>query len=225
MPREEFLEELTPNFPPKEAYSYDENARYTCERQKLMDEVLLGTFESYILNVEYAKFSYKITADEKFCLEVMAEGERWTRMFDYITDAFEIGEAAYRFFVAMPRALDEGEVLLKAERGLQVDHESREKHDHCEDEQTKPVEIINPFHFSTQGQYVKATVSLCSDGGFILSVIHVCKSSWRRRLLDQFYSDPDLAQLLAEGYVKHADTASPGLEEELYKLVYLSIMH
>lgn len=225
MPREEFLEELTPGFPPKNIYSYDEEVRYRYDRQMLMDEVLFGTFELYVRHVEEKKFSYKITADEKFHLEVVAEGESWTRIFDYVTDAFEIGEAAYRFFIVMPRALDEGEVLLKAERGLQVDQESRDKHDHCEDQQTKSVEIINRFQFSAQGQYVKATVSLCANGGFILSVTHSRNGRSRRRLLDLFYSDPDLAQLLAKGYVKHADTEWPGTEEDLYKQVYLSVMH
>ncbi|WP_198118976.1 hypothetical protein [Massilia rhizosphaerae] len=227
MPREELLEELTDNFPPKNIYTYDEDVRYTYDRKRLMDEVLLGTFESYVRHVEDEKFSYKITADKKFCLEVKAEGERWIKIFDYVTDAFDIGEAAYRFFIVMPRALDEGEVILEAERNLVVDQESRDKHDHCDyQEEQKKVEIIMPPNFTAQGATIKATVYLCTDGSYILTVAHFIPGRKKRRLLDQFYSDPDFAALLAAEYVKQCDTTEfLGIEEELYQRVYKRVTH
>ncbi|KQV50028.1 hypothetical protein ASC93_10920 [Massilia sp. Root335] len=196
-------------------------------RRLLMNEVLLGTFESYVRHVEDAEFSYKITADDKFCLEVVAKEQRWTKIFDYITDAFEIGEAAYRFFVVMPRALDEGEVLLKAERDLEVDQESRDKHDHCDNQdEHAEVEIIMPPHFNVQGATIKATVYPCTDGSYILSVVHTVSSRKKRRLLDQFYSDPDLAALLAAEYVRQCDTTeSLGIEDEIYRRVYSRVTH
>ena len=225
--REKFLDELTPNFPPKKIYSYDENMRYTYERKALMDAVLAGTFEEYVREVEEAKFSYKITADANFCLEVSAEGERWTKAFDYIAEAFDIAEAAYRFFIVMPRTLDEGEVLLKAERDSEVDRESRDRHDHCDDqgEQGK-VEIIMPPHFTAQGVAIKATVYLCTDGSYILNVAHFMLGRAKRRLLDQFYSDPDFAALLAAEYVRQCDTTDfLGIEEEIYQRVYNRVTH
>lgn len=227
MPREEFLEELTDNFPPKNIYSYDENFRYECDRKKLMDEVLVGTFESYVRHVEDTNFSYKITAEKKFFLEVEAEGERWTKIFDYVTDAFEIGEAAYRFFIVMPRVLDEGEVLLKAERDLVVDRESRDKHDHCDyqDEQKK-VEVIMPPNFTAQGAAIKATVYICTDGSYLLTVAHLIPGRKKRWLLNQFYFDPDFAALLAAEYVRQCDTTeSLGVEEEIYQRVYRRVTH
>lgn len=227
MVREGFLEELTDNFPPKNIYSYDEDFRYAYDRKLLMDKVLLGTFESYVRYVEDSKFSYKITVDEKFCLEVEAEGERWTKTFEYITDAFEIGEAAYRFFIVVPRALDEGEVLLKAERDLQIDRESYEMHDHCEDHvESNKVQIIMPPNFTAQGATIKATVYLCTDGSYILSVAHTIPSRKKRRLLDQIYSDPDFAALLAAEYVRQCDAAEfLGIEEEIYQRVYRRVTH
>jgi hypothetical protein len=66
MVRRDFLEELTPNFPPKTIYSYDENYQYHADRQMLMDEVLVGTFNSFLRKLKEPAFSYKITADEKF---------------------------------------------------------------------------------------------------------------------------------------------------------------
>lgn len=227
MPREEFLEELTDNFPPKNLYSYDEDVRYTYDRKLLMDKVLLGTFESYIRHVEHAKFSYKITVDNNFYLEVESEGERWTKIFDYITDAFEIGEAAYRFFIVMPRVLDEGDVLIKAERNLEVDQESRDKQDHCDHhEEQKKVEIITPPNFAAQGVTIKAAVYLCTDGSYILSVSHTIPGRKKRRLLDRFFCDHDLAALLAAEYVRQCDTAEfLGMEEEVYERVYKRVTH
>lgn len=227
MAREEFLEELTDNFPPKSIYSYDENVRYTYDRKLLMEEVLLGTFESYARHVEDAKFSYKITADKEFCLEVETEGERWTKVFDYVTDAFEIGEAAYRFFIVMPRTLDEGEVVLKAERDLQIDRESYEKHDHCKDYvESKKVEMLMRPNFTAQGATIKATVNLCTDGSYILTVAHFIPGRKKRRLLDQFYSDPDFAARLAAEYVRQCDTTEfLGLEEDIYQRVYSRVTH
>lgn len=225
--REKFLDELTPNFPPKKIYSYDENTRYTCERKALMDAVLAGTFEEYVREVEEAKFSYKITADENFCLEVSAEGERWTKTFGYIAEAFDIAEAAYRFFIVMPRTLDEGEVLLKAERDLEVDRGSRDKHDHCDDQRgQEKVGIIMPPHFTASGITIKATVYLCTDGSYILSVAHFIPGRKKRRLLDQFYSDPDFAAVLAAEYVRQCDTTEfLGIEEEIYQRVYKRVTH
>lgn len=225
--RKNFLDELTPNFPPRKIYSYDENIRYTCERKALMDAVLAGAFEEYVREVKEAKFSYKITADENFHLEVSTEGERWTKTFDYIAEAFDIAEAAYRFFIVMPRTLDEGEVLLKAERGLELDRESRDKHDHCDDQgEQKQVEIIMPPNFSAQGATIKATVYLCTDGSYILSVAHFVAGRAKRRLLDQFYSDPDFAALLAAEYLRQCDgTEFLGIEEEIYQRVYDRVTH
>jgi len=225
--RENFLDELTPNFPPRQIYSYDENVRYTCDRKALMDEVLAGTFEEYVREVEEAKFSYKITADENFCLEVSAEGENWTKTFDYIAEAFDIAEASYRFFIVMPRTLDEGEVLLKAERDLEVDLASRDKHDHCDAQGGKEkVEIIMPPHFTANGVTIKATVYSCTDGSYILSVAHFMPGRAKRRLLDQFHSDPDFAALLAAEYVRQCDTTEfLGIEEEIYQRVYNRVTH
>jgi hypothetical protein len=225
--RENFLEELTPNFPPKKIYSYDENVRYMCDRKALMDEVLAGTFEVYVREVKEAKFSYKITADENFSLEVSAEGECWTKVFDYIAEAFDIAEAAYRFFIVMPRTLDEGEVLLKAERDLEFDQESRDKHDHCDHQvEQKKVEIIMPPNFTVHGATIKATVYLCTDGSYILSVAHFIPGRKKRRLLDQFYSDPDFAAVLAAEYVRQCDTTEfLGIEEEIYQRVYKRVTH
>jgi hypothetical protein len=127
----------------------------------------------------------------------------------------------------MPRVLDEGEVLLKAERDLVVDHESRDKHVHCDyqDEQKK-VEIIMPPNFAAQGAAIKATVYLCTDGSYLLTVAHLIPGRKKRRLLDQFYLDPDFAALLAAEYVRQCDTTEfLGIEEEIYQRVYRRVTH
>jgi hypothetical protein len=227
VPHEGFLEELTPDFPPAHIYSYDENVRYTCERQTLMDEVLEGTFESFVREVREAGFSYRITADEYFSLEVAAGGQRWTRTFGYITEAFDIAEAAYRFFIVMPRVLDEGGVLLEAERKLQAGKESRAMHDHCEGQTgSRPSGTIVLPGFTAQGATARATVRLCTDGSCILGIEHLVPEPAKRRLPDRFYADPDFAALIAAEYVRQCDTAGfTGTDDEIYRRVYSRVTH
>lgn len=112
MAQQEFLNELSDEFPPLHIYSYDENFRYETERLRLMDEVLEGTFETYSRVETQFGFRYTIIADAVFELEVAYKDNVWKKSFDYIAEAFDIAEAAYRFFIVMPRVLDEGEIVI-----------------------------------------------------------------------------------------------------------------
>lgn len=223
MSREHFLDELSGEFPPVNIYSFDEAARYNDERLALMDAVLDGSFEQYECTLKESQFSYKITADKIFHLEVTYKDDLWTKSFPYVTDAFEIGESAYRFFVVVPRVLDEGEVLLASERNVQVDAESRQRHDHCEDQ---PVEIFHTPELNFKGHYVHAKVFRCSDSTYLLTIVHVKKGKAVQPLLDRFYGDIELAKLLALGYLKIFDQAEcPRPMLETYKYVYLRVTH
>lgn len=227
MKREEFLDELTDDFPPQAIYSFDEKFRYDLERARLLEEVLIGIFEKYERIEAGGEFRYTIVADAKFHLEVAGEGEIWTKTFEDFADAFDIAEAAYRFFIVMPRVLTEGEHPLISEKDMPIDPESYEMHDHMQGhgEQNK-VEIIMPPNFTAQGATIKATVYFCTDGSYILTVAHIIPGRKKRRLLDQFYSDPDFAALLAAEYVKQCDTTEfLGIEEEIYQRVYSRVTH
>lgn len=134
MAQQEFLDELSDEFPPLQIYSFDENFRYETERLRLMDEVLEGTFETYSRVESEFGFRYTIIADAAFELEVAYKDNIWRKSFSYIAEAFDIAEAAYRFLIVVPRVLDEGEVVIANEDAYQVDEESRRLNDHCEDQ-------------------------------------------------------------------------------------------
>lgn len=227
MKREEFLDELTDNFPPLAIYSFDEKFRYDSERARLLEEVLTGAFEKYERIESGGEFRYTIVADSEFTLEVAGEGEVWTKTFEYIAEAFDIAEAAYRFFIVMPRVLTEGDHALISEKDLPIDEESYEMHDHCEGHgEQKQVDIIMPPNFTAQGAYIKATVYICTDGSYILSVVQFIPGRAKRRLLDKFYSDPEFAALIAAEYVRQCDTTEfLGIEEEIYEKVYSRVTH
>jgi hypothetical protein len=223
MSREEFLDELSNEFPPVDIYSYDEAVRYSEERLALMDAVLDGSFDKYECTVKVSEFSYKITADEIFHLEVAYKEDGWKKSFPYITDAFEIGESAYRFFVVVPRVLDEGEVLLADEKNYLVDAESRQVHDHCDDQ---PVEVFHTPELDFKGQYIHAKVFRCSDSTYLLTIVHVSREKGMQPLLDRYYGDIELAKLLAVGYLNLFDRAEYPLPmHETYKKVYIRVTH
>jgi hypothetical protein len=225
MPREEFLEELSDDFPSQRIYSYDENFRYETERRLLMDAVLEGTFEEYECNVKESEFGYKITADADFLLEVRYKGDKWQKSFPYIAQAFDIAEAAYRFFVVVPRVLDESEVLLSNEANYPIDAESHEMHDHClEDDRPKPVELIYPPQLRLKGDFLSATVFRCTDGTYMLNIIHrrAGKSS---ELLDENLTDPDFAEVIANKYLEVFDQEVIAPLDDMYEYVYAKVTH
>jgi len=227
MAREEFLDELSDDFPCKRIYSYDESFRYDTVRRELMDAVLDGTFEKYECAVKESEFSYEIAADSNFVLEVKYKEDRWQKTFSYVAEAFDIGEAAFRFFVVVPRVLDEGEVLLAAERGLIVDQESREKHDHCEQTQApEEIELIAPPIYRAKGHFLISSVFLCRDGRYVLTVTHLSPGARKYTLLDEVYTDGEFAELIAAGYVAHFDRETcPGPFDEVYQEVYKRVTH
>lgn len=223
MSREHFLDELSDDFPPRTIYSYDETARYNAERLALIDAVLDGSFEKYECKVKDSEFSYKITADAVFDLEVVYKDESWKKSFSYVTEAFEIAESAYRFFVVVPRVLDEGEVLLANEKNYPVDAESRQMHDHCDDE---PVEVFHTPELDFKGQYIHAKVFRCLDSTYLLTIVHVSSEKGMQPLLDRYYGDVELAKLLAVGYLNLFDRAEyPIRMHETYKKVYIRVTH
>jgi len=226
MPREEMLDELSDGFPDKKLYNFDEQARYDLDRALLLERVLDGTFESYERVESELKFSYKITADSKFNLEVFYDEYVWRRSYDYVADAFEVAEAAYRLLVVYPRVYEEGAVYLEKEKNLQLDEESYQRHDHCQDNGGKQVvELIDPPQL-VKGFYISATIHMCTDGNFLLSVIYSEDGTRKFPILDRFYSDPDLAELIADGYLKFADKAEfPHQAEDLYARIYQRVMH
>lgn len=222
MSREHFLDELSDDFPPRTIYSYDETVRYNVERLALIDAVLDGSFEKYECNVQESEFSYTIIADAVFDLEVVYKGEAWKKSFSYVTEAFEIAESAYRFFVVVPRVLDEGEVLLANEKNYPVDAESRQMYDHCDDEE---LEISKTPELVFEGQYIHAKVFRRSDSMYLLTVVHASKEVGLQPLLDRFYGDIELAKLLALGYMSLFDRADPLPMHEAYKRVYMRVIH
>ena len=225
MAREEFLDELSDDFPSQRIYSYDENFRYETERRVLMDAVLEGTFEQYECNVRESDFGYTITADAEFLLEVRYKEDKWRKSFPYIAQAFDIAEAAYRFFVVVPRVLDEGEVLLSNERNYAIDPESYEMHDHClDDDVPRPVELISPPHLRVKGNFLFATVFRCTDGTYALSVIHA-RAGKHSSLLEKYFSEPDFAELIANSYIELMDNEFPGAPDDVYEYVYKRITH
>lgn len=226
MPREEMLDELSEGFPDKELYNFDEQVRYDIDRALLLDRVLEGSFESYERVESVANFSYKITGDAKFTLEVFYDDYSWKRSYDYIVDAFEIGEAAYRLLVAFPRVQEAGAILREQEMITNVDPEFYEEHDHMlEEGGKKAVELIHPPHKRIRGFYVMAIVYLCNDGNYLLTVTHSEDRKTSFPILDVFYSDPDLAVLIARGYIKHVDTATFPHPDEAYRRVYMRVMN
>ena len=225
MPREEFLDELSDDFPSQRIYSYDENFRYETERRLLMDAVLEGTFEEYECNVKEIEFGYKITADADFHLEVRYKEGKWQKSFPYIAQAFDIAEAAYRFFVVVPRVLDEGEVLLSNEAHYPVDAGSHEMHDHClDDDRPKPAEIIYPQQLCLKGDFLTATVFYCTDSTYMLNIIHrrAGKSS---ELLDKNLTDPGFAEVIANKYLEVFDQEVTAPPEDMYEYVYAKVTH
>lgn len=223
MLREHFLDELSDDFPPRTIYSYDETVRYSAERLALIDAVLDGSFGKYECNVQESEFSYTITADAVFDLEVVYKGEAWKKSFPYVTEAFEIAESAYRFFVVVPRVLDEGEVLLANEEKYPVDAESRLKYDHCDGEE---LEICKTPELVLEGRYLHAKIFRRSDSMYLLTVAHAGKEVGLQPLLDRFYGDIDLAKLLAFGYLNLFDQAEYPLPmHETYKRVYRRVIH
>jgi hypothetical protein len=227
MAREEFLDELSDQFPSQAIYSYDETFRYDTDRLALMDSVLDGSFDKYECNVTDCNFRYEITAGAVFHLEVAYNDDVWKKSFSYITEAFEIGEAAYRFFIAVPRALDEGEVLLSNEEKYPIQKESYLTHDHClDDDVGKPSEIILPPCFRAKGEYVSASLFLCTNDSYLLSIIHMCPAGKHRNLLEASFTDEDFAKLIAEAYVENFDReVCPGLLDEVYQHVYKCVTH
>lgn len=226
MPREEMLDELTDNFPCKRIYNFDEQFRYDTDRALLMDKVLDGVFESYARLEAELNFSYKIIGDIKFSLEVIYEGHVWTKDFDYITDAFEIGEAAYRLLVAYPRVMEEGELLHEKEAGLTVDVVCYELHDHCLDEEKEAFEILLPPRLALKGMHIQATIFGCSDGNFLLSVVHINEFNMHESVLDQFFPYFELAELIAQSYLRCVDLAKfPNQLDKTYNMIHLRSMH
>lgn len=227
MARKEFLDELSDDFPCKRIYSYDESFRYDTVRRELMDAVLDGAFEKYECVVKESEFSYTITADSNFVLEVKYKEDRWEKTFSYVAGAFDIGEAAFRFFIVVPRVLDEGEVLLAAERGLTADQESREKHDHCEQTQAaEEIELIAPPVYRMKGYFLISSVFLCRDGRYVLTVTHLSLGARKYTLLDKVYTDGEFAELIAAGYVAHFDREiCPRPFDEVYQEVYKRVTH
>jgi hypothetical protein len=225
MAREEFLDELSDDFPSQRIYSYDENFRYETERRLLMDAVLEGTFEEYECNVKESDFGYKITADADFLLEVRYKEENWKKSFPYIAQAFDIAEAAYRFFVVVPRVLDEGEVLLSNEKKYPIDPESYEMHDHClDDDRPKPVERIYPPYLRLRGDFLSATVFRCTDGTYMLNIIHRRAGKYSE-LLDKSFTDADFAEVIANKYLEVFDQEAIVPPDDMYECVYAKITH
>ena len=226
MAREEFLDELSDDFPSKRLYSYDENSCHETKRRFLMDAVFEGTFEQYECNVNESDFGYKITADVFFLLDVTYKEDKWQKSFSYIAEAFEIAEAAYRFFVVVPRVLDEGEVLLSNERTFPIGPESLEMHDHCMDDDVSmpPVELVFPSHLRVKGEYLLATIFLCTDGTYATSVIHA-RAGKHSSLLDKYFTDPDFAELIVNAYIEVSDKEFPGAPDEVYQHVYKRVTH
>lgn len=226
MPREEMLDELTDNFPCKRMYNFDEQFRYDTDRAALMDEVLDGTFETYVRVEAGMNFSYKIIGTNVFDLEVMYDGYVWKKKFDYVTDAFEIGEAAYRLLIVYPRVMEDGKVLHEKEVGLHLDTDCYELHDHCLDVETEVVGILRPPRLVLKGKHIEATIFRCSDETFLLSVVHASVVNRHQPVLDRFFADFELAELVARGYLRCVDLAEfPGELENTYERVYFSLMH
>jgi hypothetical protein len=221
MAREEFLDELSDDFPSQRIYSYDENFRYETERRLLMDAVLEGTFEEYERNVKESDFGYKITANAEFLLEVTYKEDTWQKSFPYIAQAFDIAEAAYRFFVVVPRVLDEGEVLLSNEANYPIDAESHEMHDHClGDDRLKPVERIS----CVKGDFLSATVFRCTDGTYMLNITHRRAGKYSE-LLDKNFTDADFAKVIANKSLEVFDQEVIELPLDMYEFVYAKVIH
>jgi hypothetical protein len=226
MPREEMLNELTDDFPSKHIYNFDEQFRYDTDRIALMDKVLEGTFETYVRVEAEMKFSYEIIGCKKFDLEVRHDGFTWKKTFDYVTDAFEIGEAAYRLLIVYPRVMQDGEVLHEREVGAAMDVKCYELHDHCLVEEDDEIEILNPPRRVLKGKYIEAKIFACSDGNFLLSVVHISNVDNQESLLDQFFTYFELAELIAHGYLQCVDFIEfPRQLDETYKCVYLRSIH
>lgn len=226
MPREEMLDELTDNFPCKRIYNFDEQFRYDTDRAVLMDEVLEGTFETYVRLEEEKNFSYKITGTNVFDLEVMYDDYVWQKTFDYVTDAFEIGEAAYRLLIVYPRVMEDGKVLHEKEVGSTLDLDCYELHDHCLDVETEAVEILHPPRLALKGKHIEATIFRCSDETFLLSIVHTSDVNKHEPVLDRFFADFELAELIARGYLRCVDLAEfPGQPENTYERIYFCLMH
>jgi hypothetical protein len=226
MPREEMLDELTDIFPCKRIYNFDEQFRYDTDRALLMDEVLEGTFEAYVRVEKFLNFSYRIIGEIKFNLEVMYKGHVWTKAFDYVTDAFEIGEAAYRLLIVYPRVMEEGEVLHEKEVGSTLDVGCYELHRHCLDDKKGAVEILCPPRLVLKGKHIEAIISRCSDGNFLLNVVHTSDVNMHESVLDRSFAYFELAELIARGYLQCADLAKfPSQLHTTYNLVRLRSMH
>jgi hypothetical protein len=227
MAREEFLDELSDQFPSQAIYSYDETFRYDTDRLALMDSVLDGSFDKYECNVPACNFRYEITADAVFHLKVAYNDNVWKKTFSYITEAFEIGEAAYRFFIAVPRAMSEGEALSANEEKHPIEKESYLTHDHCLDNNAaEQAEIIFPPCFRAKGKYVHASVFLCTDDSYLLSIIHICPAGKHRNLLEVFFTDEDFAKLIAKAYLENFDReVCPSPLDEVYQHVYRCVTH
>jgi len=225
MAREEFLDELSDDFPSQRIYSYDENFRYEADRRLLMDAVLEGTFEEYEYNVEESDFSYKITADADFRLEVRYKEEKWKKSFPYIAQAFDIAEAAYRFFVVVPRVLAEGEVLLSNEQSYSIDPESHEMHDHCLDaDRPMPVDFIYPPYLRVKGDSLSATVFRCTDGTYILYIIRSQLGKYSE-LLNKNFTDAGFAEAVANKYLEVFDRGAIVTPGDAYEYVYARVTH
>jgi len=226
MPREKMLDELTDDFPCKRIYNFDEQFRYDTDRFILMDKVLEGTFENYVRVEAEMKFSYEIIGCAKFDLEVRYEGAVWKKTFDYITDAFEIGEAAYRLLIVYPRIMADGEILCENEVGFSIDVACYEVHDHCLVEEDEEIDILNPPKLALKGKYVEAKIFGCSNGNSFLSIVHTSDVNNQKSVLDQFFPYFELAELIARGYLQYVDLAEfPSQLDETYNRVHLRSMH
>lgn len=208
MAREEFLDELSDDFPPQRIYSHDETVRYFTERRELMDAVLEGTFETYECAVKECGFRYKISADADFELEVSYKDETWRKTFPYIAEAFDIAEAAYRFFIVVPRVLDEAEALRS----------------YIPSNPNKPAELIVPPHYRERGEYVFATIFRCTNGTYMLSIVHR-RAAQQTELLDKYFTDADFAELIANKYLEIFDQKVIGPPDDIYNDVYAKVTH
>ncbi|MGJ9417681.1 hypothetical protein ACHAC9_07945 [Massilia sp. CMS3.1] len=221
MAREEFLEELSEDFPPQRIYSYDENARYLTDRRELMDAVLDGTFQTYECAVKECEFRYKISADVDFELEVFYRDETWRKTFSYIAEAFDIAEAAYRFFIVVPRILGEAEPRQAVESARVPEQVVRTiDADRSEAEEANSVEVIVPPVFSERGQYLSASIFRCTDDSYTLCVLHARPQGSRLHLLEKSFTDKDFAELMAKKYLELFDHELPGAPTEVYQFVY-----
>jgi len=106
------------------------------------------------------------------------------------------------------------------------DHCQDAENDHCQDAEIMTAKIIEPPELSTQGNYLQTSIHLCTNGNFLLSIVHLDKLVGKRLLLNHFYTDIDLANLIAKGYIEWFDRAKyPDSLLSTYRQVYFRVTH